>query len=490
MDPRRRKRALRARRTGDWNGCATIPALFGLAFRRAAFHLAGADLADLEAAKQRDVHALGWPDAPGQLDRVSRILEILAQRPPGERYRLASTERDALLAALGEGALSDGRRMFLLALAVDRAFVAFGEDGEVADSHGLVCPKPATLFEHIENAPPPIGQMTPFAVCRRWFARFWYQGDTSVADAFGQSPTTRRRDLPARTRQALQRACDQSEIRIALVTWRRHEPADLDLERPGPGRFAVRGLTVAPRPGLAAELVALLAERSVHVALLPEIALGATDLHDLSTALRTRAGRFPALVAAGLAHRPAPGGASYVNEAVLLDAGGRELLRHEKLEPFTHQGVGIEDILPRQSATYEFLDTPIGRVVLNICRDVRSDVPLLLNRMLGATMILVPAYSRRLDFALEEARILGARQGATIAAVNPLAASLEDGLFVYAPIKGSVHSTGSKPHVGVAQAELAALVDDGDASLAVVVVRATLEAGPTAKLSTEGSHVV
>jgi hypothetical protein len=143
------------------------------------------------------------------------------------------------------------------------------------------------------------------------------------------------------------------------------------------------------------------------------------------------------LTAAGLTHRPVAAGTSHLNEAIVLNARGEELMRHEKLEPFSTRSLELEDILPRQSEGYAFLDTPIGRVVLNICRDFRSDIPILMNRVLGASLLLVPAYSKRLDFAMEEARILGARQLAMVFTLNPLCDDgLTDAAAAYVPIRG------------------------------------------------------
>jgi hypothetical protein len=61
---------------------------------------------------------------------------------------------------------------------------------------------------------------------------------------------------------------------------------------------------------------------------------------------------------------------------------------------------------------------------------------MILNRLLGATLMLVPSYSRKLDFVGEEARILGQRQGAVTVAVNPGGTHLKHAAVVYAPIRG------------------------------------------------------
>jgi predicted amidohydrolase len=123
---------------------------------------------------------------------------------------------------------------------------------------------------------------------------------------------------------------------------------------------------------------------------------------------------------------------------VVLDFRGQELLRHEKLEPYCDSRDGkavLEAIIPRTSDSYACLDTPIGRMAVNICRDVRSDVPMILNRLLGVSLLVVPAYSKRLDFVIEEARILGQRQLAVVAVANSRATALSHVAGLYAPVR-------------------------------------------------------
>jgi hypothetical protein len=120
----------------------------------------------------------------------------------------------------------------------------------------------------------------------------------------------------------------------------------------------------------------------------------------------------------------------------------------------------------------------VGRIVLNICRDLRSDVPILLNRLLGVSVVLVPAYSKRLDFAMEEARILGARQRAMVVAVNPPSAALDDGAILYAPVRGS------GGQLQLRQRD----VPDGD--VVIQVVRMAFRAGHEAFLGASSPVVV
>ena len=420
--------------------CASVPELFVLAFERAVDLLTGADIAALQRAPLGDLSALGWPEMQ-VLSKVGALLDALSQREERTRYRVREPERRTLSDALGEGALEDGRRMFLLAVAIDEHFDRYVEDRPPGTS--VVSPMPPRFLAETVNPPPALGQMTPICVCRRWLKRFWYVGRFGDFTSLGRIPTPASRAPGARTVQALQTACDDGQLRVALVTWRRHGRQELRYSDASPGCFAIGGLTRAGRDGLVESLVDMLSEGRVHIAVLPELALDVTELASLRTTLAARARRFPALTVAGLAHARSADGASHVNEAVVLDARGHELLRHEKLEPYSDSGEEprMEDILPRQSEEYVYMDTPVGRIVLNICKDFRSDVPILLNRVLGASLVLVPAYSRRLDFILEEARILGARQLAMVFGVNPLADDgLEHGTAGYVPLRGRAKS--------------------------------------------------
>ena len=99
--------------------------------------------------------------------------------------------------------------------------------------------------------------------------------------------------------------------------------------------------------------------------------------------------------------------------------------------------------MPRLSEEYPYLDTPVGRLVVNICRDIRSDVPMVLNRAIEASIVVVPAYSRRLEFVRGEAPVLGQRQRAITVAVNPVVADFARDLgYIYAPICGEKWASG------------------------------------------------
>jgi hypothetical protein len=420
-----------------FQGIDSIPQLFDLAHRQVVALLTGRDLAQLHQVPSGQVSSLGWLE-PTICTDIFEHCRTLAARERAHRYRLRKAQRRRILEILGEASLEDGRRMFVLASAIDQSFSGFAHDYEdplgLPALHGCA-PTPARFLDDIANPPPMIGQMTPVALCRRWFRNFWAAGEPGELLCFGHFPSCERCALPEPTRLALQGAIDDESLRLALVTWRRHLPTDLQLAT-SPGRFAVPGLLTTASPTLISRLLEHLARERIHLALLPELALSEAELGDLKGQLRARHRRLPALLIAGLVHRPSNDGNSHVNEALVLDADGKELFRHEKLEPITHKDLGREDILPRQSERYHYLDTPVGRLVVNVCRDFRSDVPMVLNRALGATLLAVPAYSQALDFVMEEARVLGARQCAITVAANPANEELTDAAVAYAPIRG------------------------------------------------------
>ena len=62
---------------------------------------------------------------------------------------------------------------------------------------------------------------------------------------------------------------------------------------------------------------------------------------------------------------------------------------------------------------------------------------MVMNRALGVSVLLVPAYSKRLDFVLEEARVLGARQLAIVVAATRARQGVRDAVALYVPIRGT-----------------------------------------------------
>jgi len=218
-------------------------------------------------------------------------------------------------------------------------------------------------------------------------------------------------------------------VRIAIVTTPRITHARM--RTTAPGVFVVEPSWPTRTEAQFHAWLDHVASAGAHLCVVPECSTTAGELQSLQEALRARGSRFPSLVAVGLVH--APRGDGHVNEAVLLSASGHEILRHEKLEPYTNPRGEMEDIVPRQSDWYDVVDTPLGRLAVNICRDMRSDVPSLLNRVFGVDVLLVPAWSKSLAFAADEARMLGARQRTLSVVANAWDGHSEELGLVYAP---------------------------------------------------------
>lgn len=449
----------------ELQGASSIADVFRIAFVRAVHGLDSGDVAALLRVTTGDLPTLAWVPADFIAALEALFLDLVGREK--HRHRVRDPERGRLLRILDTATQPEGpRTMFAVAYLLDQAYHRWPPP-----DHGLprgVAVVPARFFAEIKNEAPPIGQMTPMAACRRWMSTFWFIGDLARLDAFGPTPTLDQRALSARASQSLQRACEDDELRVAVVAHRNHVATDLVTSAKARlHTFAVTGLKTPSSDGLISRIVDALHVARVHVAVFPEISLDAAELALLRATLAQRARRFPCLLAAGLAHREKTGD-GFLNEAVVLDSSGAELLRHEKLEPYGDPKLGLEDILPRNSTQYSFIDTPVGRLVVNICRDVRSDLPMVLNRMIGTSLLLVPAYSSRLDFALDEARGLGARQQAISVVANGhvrvdpapanVAAVEAKVAAVYAPVRGKDESEFSLARVKVAEYEAAVQV--------------------------------
>ena len=90
--------------------------------------------------------------------------------------------------------------------------------------------------------------------------------------SFGSSRRRAAREFSSRALQTLQGAADESELRIAVASWRRHSNADLVALAAADGCFAYSGLTTEPTE---AELDAVLTEArrtKPHVLVFPELA--------------------------------------------------------------------------------------------------------------------------------------------------------------------------------------------------------------------------
>ncbi len=191
-------------------------------------------------------------------------------------------------------------------------------------------------------------------------------------------------------------------------------------------------------------LATLLAER-VHIAVLPE---AISRPHRVERAfVRTREiARRSILCWSSPGSHTCREALAHTNEAVVLDGFGREVLRHEKLEPYTDPKLGIENIVPRTSEDYSFPRYRRGTNPSSMCAATfgptfRSSS----TAFSEGTIFLVPAYSERLDFVADEAPVLGQRQLAiTAAAANDAATGgLRDALYFYAPVRGDRYRKGT-----------------------------------------------
>jgi hypothetical protein len=412
-----------------------VISLFVWALDRAIQRLTSEDVAELLRAGRRR-EQLRWLEEDRKRE-LEALFDALAYRAPG-RWTLSGETATHIVTALGGGSsLEQPRPLLILALAIDAAYDAetFTEaDRNMHATLGAASPS-RSFFDGATNLPPPLGRMTALAAARPWFRNLWLIPDVKRWNALGRFPAPTRVPLDALLIRRLERCQEERVLRVALVTWRRHDPGAVSPVRRRPDCFAIDSLPPAARANLAIDLVERLANAQVHLALLPELGLDETDEAQLRSALSASGRAHPVLVVAGRSHRR--DGDRYANEAVVLDAEGEIVFRHEKIEPFYNLTLGLEDILPRASDTYYFADTPVGRLVVNVCRDLGSDLPVLLNRALEATLLAVPCYSKLLDFVAAEAPLLGQRQNAITLAVNPSADSfLEDATYAYAPING------------------------------------------------------
>lgn len=421
-----------------WEGAPgdarNVLALFSRALRGALARLTAEDVTDLRRTPALAVAQLGWMPV-ATYDALHGVFSAHALRRVGFSNLSAAT-RDALERIAGRDALTNARTLFLIAVAIDQAFAsrydAFSE--EHLASVGLSRPSPC-FFGAASDTPPEIGRTTTTSVARPWFTTFAIEPVGATLAAFGGVPRPQRVSLSTAVDARLADAYEARSFTLALVTWRSHRPDDLRVRRQRP--FALDGWAAhIESPGPMSALVEALGEAGAHVAVLPELALDDADEEALRAELRRRRPRLPALIVAGRMHRLR--GATHVNEAIVLDARGNEIFAHEKIEPFTHPTLGTEDILPRRSDRYVYVDTGIGRVVVDICRDHASDPSVFLHRALDATLLVVPTYSKRLDFVAGEARALGQRNRAVTAAVNPLApAGVQVLGYLYVPLRGT-----------------------------------------------------
>jgi len=161
--------------------------------------------------------------------------------------------------------------------------------------------------------------------------------------------------------------------------------------------------------------VRLTAREPTDVLLLPELALDPASLHHLSAVLRRTPGRSPCLTVAGLCHAASPTAPLVVNEAVVLDATGRELVRHRKLAAFAAgEGARLDGERLDPGHTVTVLATPIGNLSVLICKDLFADRPEAALQVGYVTWLFVPSLSPKTGPHADRARQLKARRITTV----------------------------------------------------------------------------
>lgn len=405
------------------------------------------DVADLIAARP-SVARLPWAVRAAIRPITDYFQAAALRRSP---WTVSGELKDRIRSELDRFLDSEARKQFVTALAIDHAFAGLvtqpDRDWQAKQEHVTA---PSVAFfgtAQPQRVPPEIGRTSALAAARPFFSTFWHIPDLRGIDAFGAIP----RPVPKESVNGfgrLETAASTGDLVVGLVSWRAHAQASLSLGH-GPGWFTVQGVRPAAPPGTMARLVDRLFEAKVDVAVLPELMLDPDDERELLATLAGRLRRYPSLVVAGRTHRANGDGGSFRNEGIVVDGAGSIVFAFEKLEPFFDVQHGqLEHILPRQSREYPFLDTPVGRLVVNICRDVGSDPAMILNRAIEATFLVVPTYTRQLDFIVAEARALGARQRAITITANPTSAvvgELDDEAYAYVPARGRrIQSNGQR----------------------------------------------
>ena len=167
---------------------------------------------------------------------------------------------------------------------------------------------------------------------------------------------------------------------------------------------------------LIADILGEAAESEADVVILPELAMDPTSLRHVQGALAARRARFPHLLVVGITHQRSAQVPLVVNEAVVLDGRGRELLRHRKLAPFSTAdgpgGLTGERLDPGDAITV--LSTPVGNIGVLICKDLFDDRPEPALRIGYVTWLLVPSLSRSTGPHRDCARQLRPRRITTI----------------------------------------------------------------------------
>ena len=147
---------------------------------------------------------------------------------------------------------------------------------------------------------------------------------------------------------------------------------------------------------LVSELLIDASASEADLVVLPELALDPVSVEHLQASLAVRTEHRPLLLVVGITHQLSDQVPLVVNEAVVLDGRGRELLRHRKLAAYSaadgSAGLTEERLDPGDSIAV--LSTPVGNVGVLICKDLFADRPEPALRLGYVTWLLVPSLSR------------------------------------------------------------------------------------------------
>ncbi len=166
---------------------------------------------------------------------------------------------------------------------------------------------------------------------------------------------------------------------------------------------------VAVNLQVAARLIAEAAAQGAQLILLPECfaAFGHNALHKLAADefagngpirpfLAAQARQYGVWLVAGSIPLPATAGGKAMACCLVVDDQGREVVRYDKLHLFDVE-VADQQRSYRESKDYDYgnqvicVDTPVGRLGLSICYDVRFAELYLALRRAGAELIVVPS---------------------------------------------------------------------------------------------------
>lgn len=209
----------------------------------------------------------------------------------------------------------------------------------------------------------------------------------------------------------------------------------------------ISGADVQANLDTAARLIAEAAEQGAQLALLPECfaAFGNRALQEIATAeydgsgpirrfLAEQARQHGIWLVAGSIPLPAVAGGKAMACCLVLDAQGNEVARYDKLHLFDVE-VADNQRSYRESKDYGYgeqvvcIDTPVGRLGLSICYDVRFAELYQALRRAGAELIVVPSAFTAVTGAAHWEVLLRAR-------------AIETQCYLLAANQGGTHANG------------------------------------------------